>query len=69
MGPMQENETFCEFAQLKKDLGETATKSELIIVIANQKVGIKGTGLTLQYKPPSSWSLMALFLPAANRYY
>ena len=35
MGPMRENETFCDFAQLKKDLGEIATLSELLIVIAN----------------------------------
>ena len=23
MGPMRENETFCDFAQLKKDLGKS----------------------------------------------
>ena len=35
MGPMRENETFCNFAQLKKDLGGIATLSGLLIVIAN----------------------------------
>ena len=29
MGSIQENETFCDFAQLKKDLGEISTPSEL----------------------------------------
>ena len=40
IGPMRENETFCSFAQLKKDLGEITTPSELLIVIANCRVGI-----------------------------
>ena len=35
MEPIQENETFCNFAQLKKDLGEIATLSKLLILIAN----------------------------------
>ena len=52
MGPMRENETFYDFAQLKKDLGEIATPSESLIVIAK---GIKGTGLIQRYKPASSW--------------
>ena len=32
---MQEYETFCDFAQLKKELGGIATPSELLILIAN----------------------------------
>ena len=35
MGPMRENETFCDFAQLKEDLGRITTPIELLIVIAN----------------------------------
>ena len=35
MAPMQENVTFHDFAQLKKNLGEIATPSELLILIAN----------------------------------
>ena len=47
---------------LKKDLGEIAILTKLPILI-------KGTGLILQYNPTSSWSLMAMFLPAAKRNY
>ena len=35
MVPKQENETCCNFAQLKKDMGEITTPSDLLILIAN----------------------------------
>ena len=37
MESIRENETFCDFAQLKKDLGEIATLSKLLTLIEERE--------------------------------
>ena len=60
---------FFSCAQMKKDSKKIVMLTELPILIPNSRAAVDGTRLAFHNKPISSWSLMALFLPAVMQYY